>query len=83
MAYFRQTPTSLEFSAPDFALSIVLSFVAPIFVDNQCMRSRRDPAKWLRTQGLFRLCCHLFPGPYRGCEALANRLVNLSPMRAR
>ena len=83
MVYFHRTPTSFDLSAPDFALSIALSFVTPMFVDNQCMRSRREFAKWLRTKGLFRLFCHLFPGLYRGCEALANRLVNLSPKRSR
>src|SRR6266566_6815656 len=82
-AYFRQSPTSFDFSAPDFALPIALSFVAPMFVDNQYMRSRRNLAKWLRTKGLFRLFCHIFPSLYRGCEAFANRLVNLSPMRSR
>lgn len=33
----------------------------------------------MRTNGLFRLFRHLFPSLDRGCEALANRLVNLSP----
>jgi hypothetical protein len=80
---FRRTPTSSDFSAIDSALSVALSFVAPMFVDDQYMRSRRDLTKWVRTKGLFRIFCDLFPGLYRGCEALANRLVNLSPARSR
>ena len=82
---FRRIPTSFDFSVPDFALSIALSFVAPmfVFVDNQYMRCSRGLAKWVRTKGLFRLFCHLFACFYRGCETSANRLVNLSPMRSR
>lgn len=53
-----------------------------MIVDNQYMRSRRGLAKWVRTKGLFRLFCCLFPSLYRGCEALANRLVNLSTVRS-
>ena len=52
--------------------------MAPVFVDNQYMRSRRSLEIWMRTNGVFRLFRHLFPSLDRGCEALADRFVNLS-----